>query len=63
MMLGMKTTTSTAVETTVRKRNGRVVRAFVHTCVLECGHVEVRTFHTGSKDIAPSSLKCSVCGR
>jgi len=60
----MKTTASTTTETTMTKRNGKVVKAYIHTCTLECGHVETRTDGGfGGANVPPRNLKCSACGR
>ena len=59
----MKTTTATTTET-AKIVKGKTVQAWLHVCVLSCGHTEERTDSGfGGAWSAPKSLKCAVCGK
>lgn len=53
---------SEATATTMRRR-GKVRATFAHTCLLACGHTEVRIADWAPAAVPPERCKCHTCER
>ncbi len=59
----MDVVASTRVETTVKRRNGRMRPASLWTYTLSCGHAEERVESRGNHMVPSWWIKCRICGR